>query len=212
MQPSCIQIINYLSWLTERDFSYHTINARKAAIVQTLSVCGHFSLAQDSTIIRFMKGVFLAKKPKPKYSTTWDVGEVLDYLKLLYPLEELNLKSLTLKTALVSSKINQMADHGEYVVFTIYELQKTSRPGHEVQVKIGSFLDKRCCVLHTLRQYLKGTKEKRKSDKLLISFKTCNEISTSTVARWLNEILKRSGIGNTIFSAHFIEPPGFTRV
>jgi site-specific recombinase XerD len=161
-----------------------------------------------------MKGVFLAKKPKPKYSTTWDVGKVLDYLKSLYPLEELDLKNLTLKTAslialttaqrvqtLVSLKINQMADHGEYVMFMIYELQKTSRPGHEVQVKISSFPDKRCCVLHTLRQYLKATKEKRKSDKLLISFKAFNEISTSTVACWLKEILKRSGIDDT-FSAH----------
>jgi hypothetical protein len=74
------------------------------------------------------------------------------------------------------------------VLFTIYEFQKTSRPGHEVQqVMIILFSDKRCCVLH--KQYLKGTKEKRKSDELLISFKTCNEISTSTVARGLKEIL-----------------------
>lgn len=89
-------------------------------------------------IIRFMRGVFIAKRPKPKYTKTWDVGKVLDYLKSLYPLENLDIKTLTLKTVslialttaqrvqtLVSLKINQMADHGEYVVFTIDELQKT---------------------------------------------------------------------------------------
>ena len=29
--------------------------------------------------------------------------------------------------------INEMSDHGEYVVFTISDLQKTSRPGHDLQ-------------------------------------------------------------------------------
>lgn len=49
-------------------------------------------------IIRFMRGVFIAKTPKPKYTMTWDVGKVLDYLKSLYPLENLDMKTLTLKT------------------------------------------------------------------------------------------------------------------
>lgn len=137
MRPSCDQIINYLSGLAENDFSYHTINAHKAAIVQTLAVCNNFSFAEDPMIIRFMRGVFIAKRPKPKYTMTWDVGKVLDYLNSLYPLENLDIKTLTLKTVslialttaqrvqtLVSLKINQMADHGEYVVFTIDELQK----------------------------------------------------------------------------------------
>lgn len=158
MRPSCDQIINYLSGLAENDFSYYTINAHKAAIVQTLAVCNNFSFAEDPMIIRFMRGVFIAKRPKPKYTMTWDVGKVLDYLKSLYPLENLDIKTLTLKTVslialttaqrvqtLVSLKINQMADHVEYVVFTIDELQKTSRPGHDIQqVKISSFPDKSC--------------------------------------------------------------------
>ena len=80
---------------------------------------------------------------------------------------------------------------------------KTSRPGHESQkVRLSSFPDKRCCVVHTLNQYLEITKEKRKTNRLLISYKTFKEISTSTVARWLKEILKRSGIDNLVFSAH----------
>lgn len=95
----------------------------------------------------------------------------------------MDIKTLTLKTVslialttaqrvqtLVSLKINQMADYGEYVVFTIDELQKTSRPGHDIQQwKISSFPDKSCCVLHTLKEYLKITQEKRKSNKLFLS-------------------------------------------
>lgn len=44
--------------------------------------------------------------------------------------------------------------------------------------------------------------KKRKSGKLLISFKTFNEVSLCIVARWLTEILKRSSVDDTIFSAH----------
>lgn len=85
--------------------------------------------------------------------------------------------------------INSMSDHGEYVVFTISDLQKTSRPGHDIQkVKISSFSDKSCCVFHTLRSYLEKTKETKKSNKSLVSYKTLKEVSISTFARWLKEI------------------------
>lgn len=57
------------------------------------------------------------------------------------------------------------------------------------------------CVTHFERIF-KITQEKRKSNKLFISFKTFKEVSTCTVARWLKEVLKRSGIDDKIFSAH----------
>lgn len=96
-------------------------------------------------MVRFMRGVFLNSRPKPKYTSTWDVGKVLSYLKSLYPLENLDLKNLTLKLAslialttaqrvqtLISMNINNMSDHGEYVVFTFSDLQKTSKPAHNI--------------------------------------------------------------------------------
>lgn len=57
-------------------------------------------------------------------------------------------------------------------------------------------------MLHTLRFYLEKTKETRKTNKLLVSYKTFKEVSTSTVARWLKEILKKPGIDEKVFSAH----------
>lgn len=77
----------------------------------------------------------------------------MNYLKTLYSLEKLNLKDLTLKLsallalttaqrvqALISLNIKNMADFGEFVVFTISDLLKTSRPGHDVQrINISAF-------------------------------------------------------------------------
>lgn len=86
-------------------------------------------------------------------------------------------------------------------MFTISNLQKTSRPGHDIKkVKINSFSDK-SCVTHLTILFIK-TKELRKTSKLLVSFKTYDEISTCTVARLLKEKLKKAGIDEKVFSAH----------
>lgn len=52
-------------------------------------------------IIRFMKGDFFVKKFKLKYILIWDVGLVINYLKLLYLFENLDIKSLILKIVLL---------------------------------------------------------------------------------------------------------------
>lgn len=52
-------------------------------------------------IIRFMRGVFIVKRFKFKYIMIWDVGKVFDYLKLLYLLENLDIKILILKIVLL---------------------------------------------------------------------------------------------------------------
>ena len=80
-------------------------------------------MVHDTTIIRFMKDVFLAKKPKPKYISTWDVSRVFSYLKSLYPLENLDLKTLTLKNdsfiALATAQRVQLLFHGELIKWLI---------------------------------------------------------------------------------------------
>ena len=62
MQPTFNQLINHISEPAENNYSYNTINAYEAAITQTLSVSFH----QNPLMVRFMKGVFLNSRPKPK--------------------------------------------------------------------------------------------------------------------------------------------------
>jgi integrase len=52
-----------------------------------------------------------------------------------------------------------------------------------------------------MRYYILKTEPKRHSRKLLVSYKTFKE-RTSTVARWLKQILDRSGIDSKHFTAH----------
>ena len=46
---------------------------------------------------KFMKGVYFMSPPEPKYFVTWDVNQVLSFLKIWASAEKLTLKQLTLK-------------------------------------------------------------------------------------------------------------------
>ena len=57
------------------------------------------SLGSHPLIARLLKGVYVLRPPTLRYSYTWDVSKVTDYLKTLAPLHELKL--LTLKTVML---------------------------------------------------------------------------------------------------------------
>ena len=163
-----------------------------------------------------MKGVFHMTPPKARYSFTWDVSNVLNYLKSLYPLKSLSLKLLTFKLValitlctapraqtLVALHIDFMKFDGNKVTFYIPSLLKTSKVGHSTYcLVLERYIDKRLCVVRTLSFYLKSTKSVRESRQLLISYVTYKNVTSSTIARWLKEVLNLSGIDTSIFKAH----------
>lgn len=163
-----------------------------------------------------MKGVFNLRPPLPRYKFTWDVSKVLNYLEKLFPLDTLGIKELTLKLAallalcsaqraqvLVSLNIKNMLLNSDSVVFYITNLMKTSRPGKVYQTVIFKKYNRQeLCPVFTLKKYLEKTKLCRKTDSVLISFRTNKEITTSTLARWLKTILESSGIDSRVFRAH----------
>ena len=118
--------------------------------------------------MRLEKGVYNEHRypPAPRYSTTWDVTKVTDYLKTLFPLDTLNLKTLKLKTvmpcALSSAQreqklcaldLNCMRKSLDGFSFVIAEL-KTSKPGKSVTLKFGCLPDKPLCTKCTLAAYI----------------------------------------------------------
>ncbi|CAG2236723.1 unnamed protein product [Mytilus edulis] len=130
---------NYLPYV----FPPFSIIARilnKVEEEQTLASIGCNTVINSNLISRFMKGIFNARPPLPKYSITWDVGKVVRYLETLFPLESLSLKMLTLKIAtllalttaqraqtLTNLNLNYMETSSKTVVFTMNCLQKTDR-------------------------------------------------------------------------------------
>ncbi len=52
-----------------------------------------------------MKGFLQKDPPLPRYSKTWDLNIVLKFLKKLWPLSTLNLFQLTMRTAMLLSRM-----------------------------------------------------------------------------------------------------------
>jgi hypothetical protein len=90
-----------------------------------------------------------------------------------------------------------------FLSFSIQDLQKTSKFGNlKSVIKIDAFHDKTICPVFTLKHYLERTEGKRKSSRLLVSYKTYQKVTSSSKARWLKRVLELSGIDVSIFQAH----------
>lgn len=209
--------MSYLFSIFKNGKSYSTINTHKVAVTQTLALNDDKWSKNSISLTKFMKGLFNLRPSLPKYKLTWDVSKVLTFLKSLFPLESLDIKFLTLKLCtllalttaaraqtLVCMNIKNMCLNSDSVVFYFTSLLKTSRPGRSYSISLQKYSDKKLCVVSTLHEYLKRTKKRRKCDQLLVSYKTFNKVSTSTVARWIKDVMGSAGIDITYFKAHSI--------
>lgn len=191
------------------------INSHKAMLLQTLPFFGNSWTKDCALIVRFMKGIYFQRRPKPRYLFTWDVSSVLKYLSSIFPLENVSLKLLTFKvTALialaaapraqtmVSMDLNYMVKDNNKLIFTFPELLKTTRDGHSFLLQLEHFENESLCAMHTLLFYIRKTRCCRLSSKVLVSYITYKAVSTSTVARWLKSTLELSGVNTEIFKAH----------
>lgn len=193
----------------------------RSAISSTVHLLEGTKIGEHPVITRCLKGIYLCKPPTPRYQFTWDVSMVTSYLSSQSPLKDLSLKRLTLKTAMLCSLVcaqreqtlclldlNCKTDLQEATKFVISECHKTSKPGKTLEVFIPILpgnVD--LCPKSTLDEYLHRTEHLRDkhSSKVFISYvKPHKEISTSTFARWIKEVLKLSGIDTNIFKAHSV--------
>ena len=89
-----------MEFLTEKrnkGCKYGTISKTRSALSTVINV-GVKSFGQQETVTRFMKRVFKADPPTPKYSHIWKPEKKLLFFKNLRENNNLNLKNLTLKT------------------------------------------------------------------------------------------------------------------
>ena len=159
----------------------------RSAISSNHETVDGFVIGKHPMMAKFMKGVFSLRPPVPKYFVTWDVRQVLDFLKTWAPAESLSLKQLTLKlvmpaaliTAARSSSANKMDLCFRYfkpngVLFKIPGLTKCAglkRPLQKIFLA-GFPPDRRLCFVKHLKHYKtkKTTKEGRKHPKCVVYF------------------------------------------
>ena len=178
-------------------------------------------MGQHPTVTRLLKGVFHDRPPLPRYSSTWNVQLVLDFLGALGKNEDLTLKHLTWKTVMLlaltrpsrSADLSQLDLSGrqfkpEGVAFLPRSLAKQSRQGKPITEFFFPSLseDPKVCPVHALRAYEEKTGSLRGDEtKLFISLIRPHKcVTSSTIARWLKSLLEAAGVDTTIFHAHSV--------
>ena len=217
--PGLENAIEFLTQLFSSEIGYSAINTARSALSSIITLSGGTPIGEHPLICRFVKGVFELRPSLPKYTEIWDVAIVLNYLKTLDPPQGLTLKNLTLKTStllcLLSGQRCQTI-HKFNIDFiqklpTMYRISvreklKHTKPGkHQEPFDFLAYPhDRRLCIMEYLTEYIDRTELLRGNHKnLLISYvKPHQPVSKATVARWMKEVLRVSGIDTKKFTAH----------
>ena len=181
-------------------------------------------MGQHPYVLNLMKGILNNRPPKPRYSYTWDVRQVTEYIEKMGNNSSLSLKQLSLKLAtllaitcpkrvssLARLDINHLRLSPEGATFTLTTPTKTSRPDETVTAFFSSFQTNLVlCPVDCLNSYISITKPFRnlsgkEPNILFIShIKPHRAVTTATVARWIRSILKDARVDTSIFKTHSV--------
>ena len=213
--------MDFLTELFHLGLSYETINVARSALSSIGIIIDGFSAGQHSLVKRFCTGVFNLRPPKFKYLETWDVQQVIDYLKTLASVILLSLKMLTLKLAMLIAFTNatraqtlqlmtlkDLKKGPDFFVVQLRGCLEQLRPGRPMPyIYLESYTpDRRLCVVNTLQEYIDRTyKLWGSEDSLSVSYlKPHSAVTSSTISRWLKTVMNLSGIDITVFKAHSV--------
>lgn len=208
------EILKFLTVQFKKGVSYSSLNSYRASLTQILGPV----FISDFRIQRFFKGVQNLRPSCPRYSQTWDPAIVLSFVRNMSK-STLSLQDLTQKLAvlialatgqriqtLANIEISNIVQIGEKIEIKVPNRLKTTKIGRVQPTLILPFYDEdeQICPARTLLLYLDKTKNLRGNCNLL--FITYNRpfhaASCQTISRWLKDILKKSGLDTTIFTAH----------
>lgn len=195
------------------------VNTNRSALSSTLYPVNNAPVGSHAVVVRLVKGIYHLRTPLSRYSLTWDVAKVISYLRTLFPLEKLNLKTLTLKTVMLCAlssaqreqslcalDLNFKKQSQDCISFVIAERLKVSKPGKSLEVKFMSLPEEpSLCTMSTLAEYILRTEKLRSSTKLFISFiRPHKQVATTTVGRWIKSVLSSAGIDTSVFKENSV--------
>ena len=219
-------VVNFLADLFSQGYQYQSLNAYRSAISSTHENIDGVSVGNHPAVTRLLKGVFHTRPPQPRYASFWDVGVVIQHIKILGPNKDLSLKQLTMKTVmlLALTRPSRSADLSKLdiqmrsftsngVVFRPLHLAKQSRSSRPIaDFFFPSFPeDSLICPMVTLKAYEERTigfranlPEDSRSRLFLSWIGKHDPVSSCTIARWLKCFMKEAGIDISIFKAHSV--------
>ena len=133
-------ILEFLKDQFEEGKAYRSLNVYRSALSALLPEIDSFKVGSHPLVSQLLKGAFNLKPPKPRYSHTWSIGKVLDFIKSLGPSKDLDIKVLSYKLVvllgltapdrssdLAKRDLRFRSFHPEGVSFCLPGLTKTSK-------------------------------------------------------------------------------------
>jgi hypothetical protein len=209
----------FLQSLFCKGLGYSALNTARSALSAIIILPNAQLFGGHPDVKLFFKGIFNANPPKPRYISTWNPTQVLNFLQNRFPASDISLEKLVMKVAmlimLVTGQRPQILSHlnlnnmkitEEVIEFVLEPLDlKQGGPGFKPQtICLQKFLaNPKICIHRYLSEYLRRTALQRKDIKALFltTTKPYRAASGNTISRWLKCTLKEAGIDVTQFTA-----------
>jgi len=198
---------------------YCSINTLRSAISMTHATIDGTAVGCHSLISLLLKGIFNTRPPLPRYSQSWDVRIVINFLSN-YKSTDISVLQLAKKAATLLALVNadrcsDLAaldrDHVKWsasgVEFTVVQLTKTRKSGALRKVFYPMFNDNSEICPVTVLRYLQKTAEQAATlgspkPVFITSRKPIRQARPGTIGHWIKDILGAAGINTDVYSAH----------
>ena len=224
IDPCNATISNGAQFLTDyfikSNCDYSSVNTARSALSAIFPLTEGCTFGNHPIIQRLLRGIFKEKPSFPKYSVTYDVKKVFDYIQHCKISEETSLDILSKVLATFMCMLSDQRSQTfasismDYLhledtrcIFYIPTLLKTSRPTfHQEPLRFKAYDDKTLCVVTLIDFYVKKTKDLRpEHSTFFISYVPPHKSVTSkTIARWVTDILDNAGINIKTYKAHSV--------
>lgn len=216
--PEAGVVAEFLKLLAKEDNSYSTVNIARCALSAVVDRGPYNTIGSNRYICMLVKGVGNVKPPKPRYSTTWNVNDVLVLLKSWGPNNVLKLKKLTLKLTMLLSlctaqrgqtiwriSVSGLKFDQDGVLCHMKHMLKHNKVGEPLSViPIMKYDDALLCPVECLRMYLRRKRKLRGDvDQLLITtIKPFRAAGRNSVSNWVKRVLSEAGIDTGKYKSH----------
>lgn len=171
-------------------------------------------------VTRFLKGIYNRHPAIPKYVGIWDLNRVLDLYKSLPNNDQLQLKDITQKLAMLlillgarrkqtlcTISIENIKITDTELVLIPHMVQKHTKPGKPLKPIIYRRFphNSKLCVVQCMQNYLEMRRNLVSQDvkPLFITYGTPHKPATKdTISRWIKNELQKAGIDTEIYKPH----------
>ncbi len=208
--------MNFLATLKDSNLQKSTIATAKAAVLNLWLLSDGVKL-ESHVLSLFMRGISQLEPVRTRAKGIWDPSIILDMFQNMPDNWDLTLLQLTRKCAMLIAlataqrvqtlralNVRNITITTNAVAFVIdTRLKQTLGDRETPLLYLPRIKGDKTCVWSCVLAYILRTRKLRKvSDFFIISKPPHTPATTTTISRWLREVLQKAGINSSLYKAH----------